>query len=284
MVVPGRPMSPGSFQESRLLPCPTFARVAFATRAPADSSQKKRDANAMRAPADSSQKKRDANATRAPADSSQKKRDENANRAPAGPSQEKENPAHFRHGKGRIRILLVAEALSLVWLLLLPAAFLALLALGFFFGLLLPRDFQVSRTLQLQKSMEEVFRVIRDFPSQTSWRKDLVQVESLPPRKGKQVWRETYRGGKTWTLETTVETPPALLQRTLLDQGGAPLGTWDFQLSPSPEGCWVTLTERIRIPNPLSRFLGRYVLPRARRVEGFLRDLAESFGEKPVLE
>ncbi len=176
------------------------------------------------------------------------------------------------------------EAPALEWLLLLPAALLALLALGFFSGLLLPKDFQVSRTLQLQKPMEEVWKVIGDFQDQPSWRKEVVRVESLPPRDGKEVWRETYRGGRAWILETSVETPPTLLRRTLLDHGGAPLGTWDFQLSPSPEGCWVTLTERVRIPNPLSRFLGRYVRPRARRVEGFLRELAERFGEKPVLE
>ncbi len=170
------------------------------------------------------------------------------------------------------------------WLPLLPLFLAGLLVLAFLAGLLLPRDFLLSRTLQLHQPMEKVWEVIQDFPNQPAWRKDLARVEALPPRGGKDVWREIYKGGRSWILETSVASPPSLLRRTLLRKKGAPVGRWDFQLSPSPEGCWVTLTERVRIRNPLFRFLGRYILPRSARVEGYLRDLADKFGEKPVLE
>ena len=170
------------------------------------------------------------------------------------------------------------------WILALPALAAVLLLLGTLAGAFLPRESIVSRTLQLHKTMDEAWKVILDFPGQVSWRKDLKRVESLPGGERREAWREAFRNGGDWILETSVSKAPTLLRRTLLGKNGNPLGRWDFQLSPTPEGCWITLTERVQVPNPLFRFLGRYVFPRARRVEGYLRDLAAKFGEKPVLE
>jgi len=149
----------------------------------------------------------------------------------------------------------------------------------FIAGSLLPKEIVVSRTLQLKKDQNQVWKLISDFPSQVSWRTRLKKVEKLDENK----WIEIYKSGWKFVLETIESKPPELLVRELTGNRYIK-GTWMLQLAKSIDGCWLTLTEKAVIENPFFRFLARYVIKRASHIEEYLRDVARFFGETPIIE
>lgn len=171
----------------------------------------------------------------------------------------------------------------MIWLYLLALA-IALLAGATLFGLTLPREHLVSRTLQLQRPAAEVFAVLADFAGHPRWRRSLTAVEAAGERHGRPAWREVHARGRDVHLEVLESFPPTRLVTVLSGARGGFCGSWQFDLSPSPRGCWVHLTERTGARKPLLRFALRYLWPRSHALETFLRDLAARFGERPVLE
>ncbi len=167
----------------------------------------------------------------------------------------------------------------MVWVLLCLGLVGCGILIMFLAGSLLPRETIVSRTLQLGKTREEVWKLITDFPGQTKWRSRIKRIEKIDSNK----WREIYKGGREVILETKERREPELLLRELKGKDGIK-GTWTVEIAKAADGCWVTVTEKGEIRNPFFRFVGRYIIRRASHVECYLRDLARHFGETPVIE
>jgi hypothetical protein len=60
-------------------------------------------------------------------------------------------------------------------------------------------------------------------------------------------------------------------------------GTWTIDITPSPAGSTVKITEDGWVGNPIFRFVSRYVIGHHATMDGILKDLAKRFGEEPQL-
>ena len=150
-------------------------------------------------------------------------------------------------------------------------------------GNFLPEQHVASKTLTLKQSPETVWQVITDFANQPKWHPDVKSVERLPDRNGHAVWQEEMSGMKIplETLET--EAPKKLVRRIATDDLGFG-GDWEYIITPTIEGgCQLTVTERGKVPNPLFRFLSKYVFGQTATIEKYLKALAGKFDESPVI-
>ncbi len=71
--------------------------------------------------------------------------------------------------------------------------------------------------------------------------------------------------------------PPHRLRTTVVDLSLPFGGDWTYELEPAGAGTRLTIVERSSIPNPLIRFVARYVLPRERALDGFLSDVRRAW-------
>jgi hypothetical protein len=138
------------------------------------------------------------------------------------------------------------------WLVIVPAALVALALLVLVAGLLVPKSHEARVTVRLGKSPAEVWAVITDFPRQPAWNKDITAVVSLPDRDGKAVWLETLGGNFNATVVNLVVEPPTRLVREILPSGPF-YGSWTWELAPDGGGTRLSITERGTVDNPFFR-------------------------------
>lgn len=143
------------------------------------------------------------------------------------------------------------------WLLYLISALALLLGIVSLAGYALPAQTTVSRSITLHQSPEAVFAVLADVGDFPHWNHNTEKVEVLPPENGKQVSRQTFRGGMTMKIVTTQSVPPRRLVRRLDDPDGPFTGSWTYDLTPVQGGCRIVLTEVAEFKNPLYRVLTR---------------------------
>lgn len=148
-------------------------------------------------------------------------------------------------------------------------------------GLLLPKDHRASRTLVTKQSPQAVWDVIDDHGNEPLWRKDLANVKLVGHRSGRAVWRENYKDGNGVTLITTESKPPTRMVRELSDLDGPFSGRWEIDITPTPAGSNVTITEMGRVSNPFFRFVSKFVIGHTTFMERYLTGLAGKFGEQP---
>ncbi len=138
-------------------------------------------------------------------------------------------------------------------------------------GLGLGAEQSVSGRALLERSPETIWRVLLDIDGMPLWRSDLRAVERLPDQDGRPAWRETGVAG-TQIMEVAAAWPPSRLVLRPVKSGGWPLRS--VELVPAGRGTLVTVTERLRVGNPLRRVYDRLLPPRA-TIARFLRDLAQ---------
>lgn len=146
------------------------------------------------------------------------------------------------------------------------SAFLAILA-G---GLLLPRQQAVSRTVKVRASPAAVWARLADPAGYPAWQQRTSVVEllgSAPLR-----WREFGAEG-SFAFEVTAEVPPQRLVAMAVDEDVARRPEREFLVTTVPEGTSVTYTERCTLPNPISRFVFRYLWTADDSVRELLADL-----------
>jgi hypothetical protein len=148
----------------------------------------------------------------------------------------------------------------------------AVLALAWGAGLALPREVLIRTQEVMARPPETIWRVLLDFDGMPLWRSDLTRLERLPDLAGLPAWREVGKHA-TRVMALTVAEPPRrlILRRTVSGSLSLPIRT--FELVPAQTaGTLVTLTELIRVNNPLWRVLWRIRPPRGELVR-LLRDL-----------
>jgi hypothetical protein len=149
-------------------------------------------------------------------------------------------------------------------------------------GLLTPVEHHASRMLKTKQSPQAIWDAINDHANEASWRTDISSVQSAGERNGKPVWQENYKDGNTLQLATTESKPPTRMVREIAEEGPFS-GRWEIDITPTPEGSNVRITEIGKIPNPFFRFVSKYILGQTTQMEKYLTHLAQKFGEQPQI-
>ena len=139
----------------------------------------------------------------------------------------------------------------------------------------LPRGHVAARRVRLRQPPEEVWTRIRDHAAEPGWRAKLDRVERLPDEGGRERWKEV-QGRSPMTFETLEAVPPTRLARRIADEKLPFGGSWTIEVGDDSS---VVVTERGEVKHPLFRVISRFVIGHTRTIDGYLRDLATSFGE-----
>jgi hypothetical protein len=168
------------------------------------------------------------------------------------------------------------------WLILAAGVLLALILGVLVGGLMLPEEHHASRTLLTKQPPQAIWDAINDHANEHQWRSDVVSVVSLGERNGKPVWQENYKDGNTLQLATTESKPPTRMVRQIAEEGPFS-GQWDIDITPSPAGSNVRITERGKVSNPFFRFVSKHIIGHTTFMERYLKGLAGKFGEPAQL-
>ncbi len=146
----------------------------------------------------------------------------------------------------------------------------------------LPREHSVTRVTYLNRSPGEVWRTISDFSAQVEWRADLKSVERLPPRGGRERWRETDRRGRSMTLETMEAIPHRRLVRRIADENLTFGGVWTMEIGEVGEVTSLLVNESGHIDNPAFRFMSRFLVGQKSTIDKYLAGVGKRLGVEEV--
>ena len=166
------------------------------------------------------------------------------------------------------------------WILLVLGVLVGLLILITLIGWLLPREHVGSREGRYRQPPEAIWTAITDVDAMPSWREGLKAVKSLPDRNGLPAHVEISSTGEI-PMETVEMLPPSRLVGRIADPKLPFGGTWTFEITPTPEGANLRITERGWVSNPMFRLLSRFVFGYTSTIDSYLRSLAKKFGEEP---
>ena len=163
-------------------------------------------------------------------------------------------------------------------ILLSSAAGVVLLILAVFVtGSLLPKRHTASRSASYRATPERLFSLIA---GPQNWRPDVLHCEVVPEANGRELTRETTRGGETITYELSDRIPARSLKRRIATDNLPYSGAWTYSLQPNGELTVVRITEDGQVYNPLFRFMSRFVLGHTRSMDAYLRALGKATGQE----
>ena len=145
-------------------------------------------------------------------------------------------------------------------------------------GSLLPKAHSVTRMATFNRTREEIWETVTDFPGQASWRPDLRRVERLPDRNGRAVWRETDKRGQALTLETVESIRPRRLVRRIADEKLPFSGSWTMEIAEYGEVTSLSISEDGEVYNPVFRFVSRFIIGQTSTIDGYLKALGGKLG------
>lgn len=140
-------------------------------------------------------------------------------------------------------------------------------------GSMLPLAHVASRSVQLARPAEEVWAVITGFENTPSWRPEVSSVVRRVDDEGREVFVETNDYGEfAYRVEESV--PTERLVTCIVDHPDFG-GCWTYEISPTPEGCQLTITEAGEIYSPVFRFFGEVVFGLDATINSYLDALSE---------
>ena len=167
------------------------------------------------------------------------------------------------------------------WVIIVIGAIVAIVIAVFAVGATLPRQHKAALSIRLHQSPQVVWSAISNHANDNTWRPDLESIRQLPDRNGHAVWQETYKNGNTLELEDTTVDGPKKLVREVHDNSNIFSGRWEIDIAPAGDsGSTVHITEYGEVPNPLFRFMSRFVFGHIKNIEDYLSALAAKFGEQ----
>ncbi len=160
---------------------------------------------------------------------------------------------------------------------------LVVLAAGaYLYALSIPAHQTHTRTMTLKQTPEAVFTLLTDLPNFPKWNRNMEKIEILPPIDGKEATRQTFHGNMTMTIITTESTPPKHLVRSMGDVGGPYEGSWIYDITPTPDGSQVVLTEQSTTNSALFRLMIK-MFGATKYMDEHLEGMAKQFGETAVI-
>jgi uncharacterized protein YndB with AHSA1/START domain len=150
-------------------------------------------------------------------------------------------------------------------------------------GSRLPKAHSASRSVFLHQSPEQVYAVVRDFPTAPTWRSDLKRIDVEPQPGGRVHFREEGKNG-TVNFELVEDVPAKRMVTKILDTDLGYSGKWTYLFAAENGGTRVTITEDGEVSNMLFRFMSRYVFGQTATMDGYLNSLAKKFGENTTAQ
>lgn len=169
------------------------------------------------------------------------------------------------------------------WLLVAVGALLALGALVYVIGGLLPQSHAATVRTRIGHPPAEVYAALEDVRASPAWRSDLREVEVISGPGEPLRWRENGKYGSI-TFEREDARPGQRLVGRIADTSQGFGGRWVFQLAPAADGTELTVTEEGEVYSPLFRFVSRFVFGHYGTLESYVRDLGRRFGEEVRIE
>ncbi|MBY0527723.1 MAG: SRPBCC family protein [Gemmataceae bacterium] len=161
-----------------------------------------------------------------------------------------------------------------MWIGIAVAALVGLFAIVWIVGSRLPRDHVVSRGVDIAQPPEAVWRVITDTAQVPTWWPMMKSSERLPDRDGHAVWKQIDQRGNSVLFAAVQADAPQLLVQRIVDDNGPFAGEWRFELTPTTNGCHVTVTEHGSVALPIVRFMFRMFMDPALYLDSDVKALA----------
>lgn len=174
------------------------------------------------------------------------------------------------------------EKQRMKWVLIVAAVLVGLPLILATVGMMLPKEHVASRKAKFKQSPETIWATITNFAELPSWR-GLKKIERLADLDGKPVWIE-YGSQDPLTYQITMLDPPRKMVTTICDKKLPYGGNWAYEISPTADGCTLTLTENGEIYNPLFRVLAKLIFGYHSNLDNYLKALGKKFGEDVILE
>ncbi|HET9274573.1 MAG TPA: SRPBCC family protein [Gemmatimonadales bacterium] len=163
-------------------------------------------------------------------------------------------------------------------ILIVLGALAALVLLVAAVGLALPREHQVTSAVALTAAPEQVWPLVSDPGSLQGHWEELEEVERLPDRDGKPLWRQKA-GGFEMRLVVEESVPPTRFVTRIDAPDDATFGgRWIYQLEPMGTGTRVRITEDGWVGNPIFRVMMQ-AMGTHRTLDGYLTALGRKLGE-----
>jgi len=159
----------------------------------------------------------------------------------------------------------------------------ALVAIVFGVGLLLPVAHVAAVRAEYSVTAEKLFEVIADYQRHPEWRPSVERVEQLPPHNGRPAWRQIGSTGAL-PMELTESDPPRRMVTTILSEGMPFGGRWLYELEPIPRGTALTITEEGEVYNPIFRFVSRFIMGHHGTATTYLEDLGRKLGDDVTVQ
>ena len=131
----------------------------------------------------------------------------------------------------------------------------ALAGVAYLYARSIPAHQTHTRTTTLKQTPEAIFALLTDLPNFPKWNHNMEKIEMLPPIDGKEATRQTFKGNMTMTIITSESTPPKHLVRSMGDIGGPFEGSWIYDITPTPDGSQIVLTEQSTANNAFFRLM-----------------------------
>ena len=163
------------------------------------------------------------------------------------------------------------------WLLGILGVPIAAVLLAVAVGLFLPETHTATVSAQVAAPPDTVWAAITSIETFPTWRPGIDEVERLPARAGRPVWRETGTYG-TITFEEVAAEPPHRLVTRIADEDQPFGGTWTYELEQEGGGTRITITEDGEIYNPFFRFMARFVFGYEGTMRAYLEGLQDHLG------
>lgn len=162
----------------------------------------------------------------------------------------------------------------MLWTLLGLVAVVALIAC---IGWLVPVAHEASRSEEFSKPPDVVYALVADLENYPQWWKDTTQVEMLVDEPNRTTFRQHMSTGPI--VMTVIERVPPVKFVTKIDDPDQPFGgTWTWEITPTPSGARLTITERGEIYNPIFRLMARFVFGYTATMESCLAAMKGRLG------
>jgi hypothetical protein len=146
-------------------------------------------------------------------------------------------------------------------------------------GSLLPKQHVASRSASYRATPELLFSLISGLQN---WRPDVLHCEIISDADGRELLRETTRGG-TITYAVLDRVPPTSLKRQIVTEHLPYSGAWTYSLIPAGETTEVRITENGEVYNPFFRFVSRFILGHTHTIDAYLRALGKATREEVAI-
>lgn len=168
----------------------------------------------------------------------------------------------------------------LLWIL---GGALALVALVFGVGAVLPREHVVTSAITIHQPPESVWAVVRDLGATPRWWDETTSSVALDDPAGREVWRQEA-GDFSMDLVVAEDVAPTRLVTSIEAKPGAAFGgAWTYTLTPVAGSTRVAVTETGWVANPAFRTMGR-IMGYHTTLDSYLRALGRRFGESVTPE